>query len=353
VDDKENDNVECTCGSEAPVDIKYRALDFDGQVVINGREIYGISTKWSLGDYLGAIMVRLDMNRMNYAVKPGLYAVGRPGPDSNVIVSANYKLSFDVLRRELKGLNVWVLVIDTKGVNVWCAAGKGTFGTKEIVRMIIEEKLPDIVSHRNIIVPQLGAPGVAAGLVQIMSEFNVIYGPVRAKDLPGFIKNGMKAGAEMRRVRFGLADRLTVALLDFATAAKIALILSIIFVFSALLFPTFGHTTRILIIALWAAVISGSLLMPAALPYLPGRAFSVKGGVAGIIISLVPIILFKLSPLQTISVAFAMSAVSAFIAVNFTGASTFTSLSGVRKELKYAIPSIIGLLIVAGALAVL
>jgi len=348
-----NENIECTCGSEAPADIKYRALDFDGQAVVNGREIYGISTKWSLRDYLGEIMVRLDINRMNYAVKPGLYAVGRPGPGSQVVVSANYKLSFDVLRRELNGLNVWLLVLDTKGVNVWCAAGKGTFGTKELVRMVLDEKLAEIVSHKNIIIPQLGAPGVSATLVQMMSEFNVIYGPVRAEDLSIFIKNGMKADKAMRTVHFGLADRMAVSLLDFVTAAKIGFIASIILVLSAWRFPVFGRAALILAIAMWCAIITGSLLSAAALPFLPGRAFSVKGGVAGLIVSLVPVYMFKLGVFHALAVSVAICAVSAYISVNFTGASTFTSLSGVRKELKYAIPSIIGLLVAAGALAVL
>jgi len=30
--------------------------------------------------------------------------------------------------------------------------------------------------------------------------------------------------------------------------------------------------------------------------------------------------------------------VSAFLAMNFTGASTYTSLSGVKKEMRYAVP---------------
>ena len=70
---------------------------------------------------------------MRYKVDPGLYAVGRPTVESPVLVSANYKLSFDRLRSQLTGLDAWMLVLDTHGVNVWCSAGKGTFGTDEIV----------------------------------------------------------------------------------------------------------------------------------------------------------------------------------------------------------------------------
>ena len=73
---------------------------------------------------------------MDYRVEPGLYAVGSPTADSPVLVSANYKMSFDRLRSALPGVDAWILVLDTKGINVWCAAGKGTFGTDELVRRI-------------------------------------------------------------------------------------------------------------------------------------------------------------------------------------------------------------------------
>ena len=85
--------------------------------------------------------------------------MGSPSPDSPVLVSANYKLSFDVLRRSLAGIDAWILVLDTKGINVWCAAGKGTFGTEELLRRIAAVRLGEVVSHRRLVLPQLGAPG--------------------------------------------------------------------------------------------------------------------------------------------------------------------------------------------------
>jgi hypothetical protein len=93
-----------------------------------------IATQLTQSDRLGHWKVRWGIGRMRYAIAPGLYAVGNPSPDSPVFVSANFKMSFDLLRAELEGLAGWILVLDTKGINVWCAAGKGTFGTEEIVR---------------------------------------------------------------------------------------------------------------------------------------------------------------------------------------------------------------------------
>ncbi len=53
-------------------------------------------------------------------------------------------------------------MLDTSGINVWCAAGKGTFGTEELVDRIQASRLHDVVHHWKLIVPQLGATGVAA-----------------------------------------------------------------------------------------------------------------------------------------------------------------------------------------------
>jgi len=141
----------------------------------NGREILRVPTKLRLADWLGALKVRCGFGRMKYTVEPGLYGVGNPDGDSVVLVSANYKLSFDALRKELRGLDAWIMVLDTKGVNVWCAAGKGTFGTDEIIRRIKKIRLEEIVNHKRLIVPQLGAPGVAAHHVRKRCGFSVTY----------------------------------------------------------------------------------------------------------------------------------------------------------------------------------
>ena len=172
-------------------------LDITGDYIVGWTDtkigkIPNVSTRLSRGDKWGNLKVRLNINRMKYKVQPGLYAVGDPDADSPVLVSANYKLSFDTLRKELSGIDAWVLVLDTKGINVWCAAGKGTFGTDELVKRIEVSGLEQVVNHRKMIVPQLGAVGVAAHQVRKRSGFSVIYGPVRASDIPAFLGSGLK-----------------------------------------------------------------------------------------------------------------------------------------------------------------
>ncbi len=282
---------------------------------------------------------------------PGLYAAGRPTPDSPVLVSANYKLSFDYLRRELERLAAWILVLDTKGINVWCAAGKGTFGTAEMINRIELTALTKVVTHRTLITPQLGAPGVAAHEVKQRSGFRVVYGPVRAKDTRAFIKAGMQATPEMRQVRFGLRDRLAVIPVEFVQALKYGVFAAAcLFILSGLSRDGYdsvravAHGPRAAAL-LCLSVLAGCALTPILLPWLPGRAFSTKGATIGILLACGVLLAGWLSwsgttgRLETAAWFLMMPAVSAFLAMNFTGASTYTSLSGVEREMRVAVPA--------------
>ena len=185
-------------------------------------EVPQVATQLCRRDALGAWQMRWGMGRDRYAISPGLYAVGQPDRKSPVLVSANYKLSFDALRKELRKIDAWILVIDTKGINVWCAAGKGTFSTDEIVRRVREVGLDQLVSHRQLIVPQLAAPGVAAHSVSKQIGFKVVYGPVRANDLPAFLHAGQQATQEMRRVTFSTRERLILTPVELVMMNKVS-----------------------------------------------------------------------------------------------------------------------------------
>jgi hypothetical protein len=321
-----------------------------------------ISTNWSTLDYIGAIRARLGFFRDQYSVEPGLYAVGNPTPASPVMVSANYKLSFDLLRKELHGIDAYILVLDTKGVNVWCAAGKGTFGTAEVVRMVLQTQLAKVVSHKNLILPQLSATGVMAHVVKSLCGFKVNYGPVRAKDIPAFLKAGMKATPELRRMDFLLIDRLAVAWTEVVHAVPLLLLALAIMLFlacfgiNAFNFRFGIGSWQSVLVPLLIAWIGGSLLVPIFLPYIPGRPFSTKGAIMGallMLIYLLPRLHTDAVPGQKLEWAalfLIMTAITSFIALNFTGTSTYTSLSGVKKEMRYAIPSQITIAIIGLAL---
>ena len=121
-----------------------------------------VSHRLSARDRWGAARVRCGFGRSDYKVEPGLYALNHPQAGSEVLVTANYKLSFDALRSKLAGHNFWILALDTDGVNVWCAAGKRTMGTDNLVAAVKSSGLAKLLSHRRLIAPQLAGPGISA-----------------------------------------------------------------------------------------------------------------------------------------------------------------------------------------------
>lgn len=309
-------------------------------------EVPRVSADLSRADKWGTFRVRCAIRRMNYKVEPGVYAIGNPDKDSLVFVSANYKLSFDILRQALKGLDAWIMVLDTRGINVWCAAGKGTFGTSEMVNRIEATELRKIVSHRKLIMPQLGASGVAAHEVKKLSGFSPIYGPVRASDVQSFLEAGMKATQEMRQVRFALYDRAVLVPTEVVNSLGYLILGAVVFfLLSGLSGNGYSGNMALSVggrsaLNLLFAYLAGTVLGPLLLPWLPGRGFSLKGFFLGFALFIV-LFLGKLvgrSPIEIIGWMFLIPVISSFIVMNFTGSSTYTSLSGVKKEMRVAVP---------------
>ena len=307
--------------------------------------------------HLDHFLTRWGVNRMGHRVGPGLYRLGTPTPDSPVFASANYTLSFDALRSALAGVDGYILVLDTKGINVWCAAGKGTFGTEELIHRIETTGLASIVTHRKIIVPQLGAPGISAHEVQRRSGFRVGYGPVRAPDLPEYLKTG-KATPAMRRVQFPVRDRFMLAPVELVHVALPALIAA-----AVLWFPA-GPVAALAAIT---AVVTGTVIFPVLLPFIPTQDFSTKGLILGGVVAIPFAVAFGTVPSLPGWAAVAcvvipliiIPVVIAYLALNFTGSTTFTSRTGVKKEIFRYVPVmtcmavfgiILGILLGAGRL---
>jgi hypothetical protein len=288
------------------------------------------------------LLARLGQNRSGHRVNPGLYSIGLPGASSPVIVTANYTLSFDAVRSALDGHDAYILVLDTKGINVWCAAGKGTFGTAELINRLKISGLSSVVHHRRLILPQLGAPGVSAHDVHKATGFHVEYGPVRAIELPTFLKN-QEATREMRTVTFDIRERIVLIPVELRSV----------------LLPTIIATMALWLMGGWlpasallASVLAGTVLFPVLLPVIPTVDFSIKGLILGIIVAF-PFAFYAflttnartpvwVSVTSALAILLTMSAITAFLALNFTGATPFTSRTGVRKEIFSYIPVMTG-----------
>lgn len=362
-----NNQQECSCGemtdeSQCCMDSSIEIITFDhhwvtGRVSTSEGEIPQVSARLTLRDRIGSWKARWGINRMDYKIDPGLYCVGNADDMSPVLVSANYKMSFDILRRELSGINAWILVLDTKGINVWCAAGKGTFGTDELVNRISMVSLSGVVSHKTLILPQLSASGVSAYEVQKKSGFKVVFGPVRASDIKAFLDSGMKATPEMRKVRFSIRDRLILTPIEIVGTFKVSLmVFGVLFTLNLFSANSFGIVDFYGYIG---ALLVGCVLVPILLPWIPGKAFAWKGWLMGNLWAVCVNLLnrWPANPgyglVRALAYMFILPAVSAFYAMNFTGSSTYTSFSGVLKEMRAAIPAIIISMAAGGVLILL
>ncbi|WP_235731675.1 mercury methylation corrinoid protein HgcA [Fundidesulfovibrio putealis] len=335
------------CSGSAPAALElpgFRRWHFvEGFIDTPAGRVPQVKTTLERPDHVGAALVRLGIGRGRYRVAPGLYAVGSPTPESPVLVTANYKLTFDALRKELAGLHLWILVLDTKGVNVWCAAGKKTFGTQELAGRIRSTNLDKVVSHRKVIVPQLGAPGVAGHEVKTLCGFRVVFGPVRASDVTAYLNAGMKADPAMRRVSFTARERVVVGLVEFANDLKLmAQLACALFLLAGLGLDVFSLTRAWT--GLWSGMaayflgfFAGNILTPLALPWLPGRSFARKGAETGIVAGL-GAFAFGLPALASTGLWIGAVVSASWYGMNFTGSSTYTSPSGVEKEMRRAIP---------------
>ncbi len=305
-----------------------------------------VATTGSVRDFLGTLGARIGTIRRNYKVAPGCYAVGSPGPQSPVLVTANYKLSFDALRHQLGGIDAWLLVVDTRGINVWCAAGKGSFSTEEVIQSVRRYRVDQLVSHRELILPQLAATGVAAPAVRKGCGFTALFGPVRSADLPAYLNQGQQCDEAMRTVTFTLAERAVLIPVELFLLAKPLLILfCLVFLLSGIgssIFSLAAALDRgvILLAATAFGICGGAILTPLLLPWLPGRQFWLKGLGTGLPAALCGWLLFapRLVPVEQIALVLWVATISSYLAMNFTGSTPFTSPSGVEYEMRRGLP---------------
>ena len=292
---------------------------------------FQISSEISFVNHLDHFLARCGIKRMQHTVKPGLYALGKPDKDSSVFVTANYTLSFDALRSSLIGRDAYVLVLDTRGINVWCAAGKGNFGTKELISKIESTGLKKMVEHQILILPQLGATGVSAHQVNQASGFKVEYGPVRAEDLPEYLKTHHST-LEMRKVRFDLKDRLTLAPVEMVNSFIPMLIIA------GIMYLLGGWINLFWVLAAW---FSATVLFLAVLPLIPTREFSTKGFLLGLLIT-IPFAAFQFlqngnpiwqNLMRVVPMGLTMTAILSYFTLNLTGSTLITCWTGVRHEI--------------------
>ncbi len=229
--------------------------------------------------YVWTNLLLTGLRMLPWPCPTGLRRVGNPGRDSPVLLTGNFRLTVERLIRALDGVDAHLLVANSGGVNVWCAATGGLLTAHDVVSVLKTSGIEDLVDHREVVLPQLAATGVEGAEIRRKTGWKVVWGPVRAESIPGFLLGGRdEADRGPRTVDFPWRERLEMAT---AWAFPISLLASLLLLpfWSDGVIPTVGLC--------WGLSLAIFLSFP-----IHER---LRGGVAGPARWVVPLVLWGLS----------------------------------------------------------
>lgn len=167
------------------------------------------------------------LRMLPFPTRTGVVKIGEPGRDAPVLLTCNFTLTVERVKRALAGYDAWLLVANSRGVNVWCAATGGLLTNHDVVSVVKTSGIEDLVDHRQIILPQLAATGVEGRVVRKKTGWRVVWGPVDADAIPAFLDGGLVKTPAMGRVTFPLRQRLEMAVAWAFPISLLALPLSL------------------------------------------------------------------------------------------------------------------------------
>jgi acetyl-CoA decarbonylase/synthase complex subunit gamma len=125
-------------------------------------------------------------------VQPGVYEINSPKPESPVLVTTNFSITYFAVANEVEGsgLPAWLVVTDAEGMSVLTAWAAGKFDAERIAKAIKSFNVADKVSRKRIVLP--GHVAVLSGEVEEeLSGWEIRVGPREAVDLPAFMKQAL------------------------------------------------------------------------------------------------------------------------------------------------------------------
>ncbi|MBC7263761.1 MAG: acetyl-CoA decarbonylase/synthase complex subunit gamma [Chloroflexi bacterium] len=123
-------------------------------------------------------------------VSPGLYEIGEPKPESPLLVTTNFSLTYFTVSGEVEGSGVpsWLLVADSEGMSVLTGWAAGKFDAEKIAKSVKQFGADQKTKHKKIVIP--GAVAAISGeLEEELPGWEVLVGPREAIDIPAYLKN--------------------------------------------------------------------------------------------------------------------------------------------------------------------
>jgi len=123
-------------------------------------------------------------------VTPGIYEFGKPAPDSPLLITTNFSITYFSVANEVEGSGIpsWLLVADSEGMSVLTGWAAGKFDADRIAKTVKTTGIEEKVNHRKLTIP--GAVAVLSGeLEDELPGWEILVGPREAVDLPAYLKS--------------------------------------------------------------------------------------------------------------------------------------------------------------------
>ena len=126
-------------------------------------------------------------------VQPGLYEINNPKPQSPVLVTTNFSITYFSVANEVEssGLPAWLLVTDADGMSVLTAWAAGKFDSERIAKAVRGFNIAEKIDRKRIVIP--GAVAVLSGELEAeLPGWEICVGPREGVDIPAYIKTVLK-----------------------------------------------------------------------------------------------------------------------------------------------------------------
>jgi len=122
-------------------------------------------------------------------VSPGLYEISNPKPDSPLLVTTNFSLTYFSVAGEVEGSGrpTWLLIVDAEGMSVLTAWAAGKFDAEKIAKSVQQFSVTDKISHKKIVIPGLVST-ISGELEEELPGWDILVGPREAIDIPAYLK---------------------------------------------------------------------------------------------------------------------------------------------------------------------
>jgi acetyl-CoA decarbonylase/synthase complex subunit gamma len=123
-------------------------------------------------------------------VEQKIYKLGEPTPDSPLMITTNFSLTYFIVSGEAENSKVpcRLAVMDSEGLSVLTAWAAGKFTASKIAAFIQESGIENEIKHRELIIP--GYVAILSGSIEEkLPGWKVTVGPREANALPAFLKS--------------------------------------------------------------------------------------------------------------------------------------------------------------------